>query len=223
MSSRARDRLSETAQVLAKDYPTAEGMWTALGQQMVDVADKDMDIAPLQAEFWLYAVRHPEVLETFAAQPGQSGLAADPLRTPSRPRSPPTPALTSSPRPARPDTAARAVTGAASPKATTAWAVTTRAVSRAGPAGSAAGPASAVPARRRVDFCPPDAIAWHPVREGTAGSAGRTESASAGRLDAGQARPSSHELGTRAPGSRGDRHAPASRPPRPGPAPPPGA
>jgi AcrR family transcriptional regulator len=68
MSGRARDRVSDTAQVLAGEYPTAEDRWTALGQQMIDVADKDMDIAPLQAEFWLYAVRHPEVMETFAAQ-----------------------------------------------------------------------------------------------------------------------------------------------------------
>ena len=67
MSGRARDRVSDTEEVLAGEYPTAEDMWTALGQQMVDVADKDMDLAPLQAEFWLYAVRHPEVLERYAA------------------------------------------------------------------------------------------------------------------------------------------------------------
>jgi AcrR family transcriptional regulator len=68
MSGRARERVSDTQQVLAGQHPTAESMWTALGQQMVDVADKDMDLAPLQAEFWLYAVRHPEVMGTFAAQ-----------------------------------------------------------------------------------------------------------------------------------------------------------
>ncbi len=67
MSGRARDRVSDTEEVLAGEYPTADDMWTALGQQMVDVADKDMDLAPLQAEFWLYAVRHPEVLERYAA------------------------------------------------------------------------------------------------------------------------------------------------------------
>jgi hypothetical protein len=35
---------------------------------MIDTADKNMDLAPLQAEFWLYAVRHPEAMETFAAR-----------------------------------------------------------------------------------------------------------------------------------------------------------
>jgi AcrR family transcriptional regulator len=68
MSGRARDRVGATAQVLAEEYPAAEDVWTALGQQMVDVADKDMDLAPLQAEFWLYAVRHPDVLHRYAAQ-----------------------------------------------------------------------------------------------------------------------------------------------------------
>jgi AcrR family transcriptional regulator len=68
MTDRARNRVSDTAEVIGQDYPTAAAAWTALGQQMVDVADKDFDLAPLQAEFWLYAIRHPEVMETFAAQ-----------------------------------------------------------------------------------------------------------------------------------------------------------
>ena len=33
---------------------------------MIDTADKNMDLVPLQAEFWLYAVRHPEAMEAFA-------------------------------------------------------------------------------------------------------------------------------------------------------------
>jgi AcrR family transcriptional regulator len=68
MTDRARDRVGDTAQVLEQDYPTPAAAWTALGQQMIDVADKDFDLAPLQAEFWLYAIRHPEVMETFAAR-----------------------------------------------------------------------------------------------------------------------------------------------------------
>jgi AcrR family transcriptional regulator len=68
MTERANNRVSDTAQLLEGQYPAAGGAWNALGQQMVDVADKNMELAPLQAEFWLYAVRHPEVLETFSAQ-----------------------------------------------------------------------------------------------------------------------------------------------------------
>jgi AcrR family transcriptional regulator len=90
MSGRARDRVSDTEEVLAGEYPAADDMWTALGQQMVNVADKDMDLAPLQAEFWLYAVRHPEVLERYAAMVRQRraplerliGAGLDPRRFP---------------------------------------------------------------------------------------------------------------------------------------------
>jgi AcrR family transcriptional regulator len=90
MSGRARDRVNDTEEVLAGEYPAADDMWTALGQQMVDVADKDMDLAPLQAEFWLYAVRHPEVLARYAATVRQRraplerliGTGLDPPRFP---------------------------------------------------------------------------------------------------------------------------------------------
>jgi AcrR family transcriptional regulator len=68
MTERAHSRVSETASVLGGDFAAEGDAWTALGQQMVDVADKDFELAPLQAEFWLYAVRHPEVMETFTEQ-----------------------------------------------------------------------------------------------------------------------------------------------------------
>jgi AcrR family transcriptional regulator len=67
MTERANSRVSDTAHLLEGQYPVTSGAWNALGQQMVDVADKNIELAPLQAEFWLYAVRHPEVLETFSA------------------------------------------------------------------------------------------------------------------------------------------------------------
>jgi MftR C-terminal domain len=40
----------------------------ALGQLLVDVADKDVDLAPLQAEFWLYAIRRPELQNQLSDQ-----------------------------------------------------------------------------------------------------------------------------------------------------------
>lgn len=67
MSERASSRVSDAEDVLGGQIPATSDAWTALGQQMVDHADKDIDLAPLQGEFWLYAVRHPEVLETFSA------------------------------------------------------------------------------------------------------------------------------------------------------------
>jgi AcrR family transcriptional regulator len=68
MSSRAHERVADTTQVLEDWHASTGQPWQALGQQMADVADKDMEIAALQAEFWLYAVRHPEVMKTFAAR-----------------------------------------------------------------------------------------------------------------------------------------------------------
>jgi hypothetical protein len=47
----------------------------ALGRMLVDIADKDTDFAPLRAEFWLYAVRNPELRGSMAAR----------LRAPRRP------------------------------------------------------------------------------------------------------------------------------------------
>ena len=68
MTERANSRVSDTADVLEGHLPTTREAWAALGQQMVHVADKDIELAPLQAEFWLYAVRHPEALGTFSAE-----------------------------------------------------------------------------------------------------------------------------------------------------------
>lgn len=79
MTGRAHDRVNEAAQALADEHATAEQRWAAMGQQMVDVADKDMDVAPLQAEFWLYAVRHPGVMDAFAAQLRQRRAALEHL------------------------------------------------------------------------------------------------------------------------------------------------
>lgn len=68
MTERARDRAASTARLLDEDYPDEAAAWTALGQQMVDAADKDTDRVTLQAELWLYAVRHPEAMDAFAAR-----------------------------------------------------------------------------------------------------------------------------------------------------------
>jgi AcrR family transcriptional regulator len=68
MASRAHERVAGTTQVLEDAHGSAGPPWQALGQQMADEADKDMQVAALQAEFWLYAVRHPEAMRTFAAR-----------------------------------------------------------------------------------------------------------------------------------------------------------
>jgi AcrR family transcriptional regulator len=68
MSARSHERVAGLATVLDDWHEGSGSPWLAFGQQMADTADKGMEVAPLQAEFWLYAVRHPEVMETFARQ-----------------------------------------------------------------------------------------------------------------------------------------------------------
>jgi AcrR family transcriptional regulator len=72
MAHRASERVADTAQLLTEGRGQEQGLarqpWQALGQQMIDTADKNMDLAPLQAEFWLYAVRHPAAMGAFAAR-----------------------------------------------------------------------------------------------------------------------------------------------------------
>lgn len=68
MANRASERVADTAELLTDGRGLAERPWQALGQQMIDTADKNMDLAPLQAEFWLYAVRHPVAMGAFAAR-----------------------------------------------------------------------------------------------------------------------------------------------------------
>lgn len=68
LSGRASGRVAEAARILADGVATGQGPLRGLGLMMTAVADKDTDFAPLQAEFWLYAIRNPAVMETLAAR-----------------------------------------------------------------------------------------------------------------------------------------------------------
>ncbi|WP_310725620.1 helix-turn-helix domain-containing protein [Streptomyces sp. N2A] len=67
LSHRQTDRIAEAAQTLDRHEPGTGEAAAELGRLLLDVADKDIDFAPLQAEFWLYAVRNPDVLDAMAA------------------------------------------------------------------------------------------------------------------------------------------------------------
>ncbi|WP_030410542.1 TetR/AcrR family transcriptional regulator [Streptomyces sp. NRRL S-1448] len=67
LSHRQTDRIAEAAQTLDRYEPGTGEAAAELGRLLLDVADKDIDFAPLQAEFWLYAVRNPDVLDAMAA------------------------------------------------------------------------------------------------------------------------------------------------------------
>jgi AcrR family transcriptional regulator len=68
LASRSSHRLIEAAAMVTDPGSSLDELQSVLSQFLVDVADKDVDLAPLQAEFWLYAIRRPELLEHLAAQ-----------------------------------------------------------------------------------------------------------------------------------------------------------
>lgn len=51
----------------------------ALGQLFLGIADRISDLAPLQAEFWLYAVRNPDAMGVIADKLGEQTDALEPL------------------------------------------------------------------------------------------------------------------------------------------------
>ena len=65
MRSRASDRINEVLQIMS-DGDLDGRRLQAIGQLLVNIADKDVHFVPLQAEFWLYAVRHREEMRELA-------------------------------------------------------------------------------------------------------------------------------------------------------------
>jgi AcrR family transcriptional regulator len=79
LSDRRRDRLAAAAQALdAHGAGTGEAV-AELGRLLVNVADKDIEFAALQAEFWLYAIRNPQVMDALAASVRESHQALEGL------------------------------------------------------------------------------------------------------------------------------------------------
>jgi AcrR family transcriptional regulator len=64
LKERANDRVTRATEIAADAEPAQAQR--AFSRLLVEVADKDVDFAPLQAEFWLYAVRNPELMEAYA-------------------------------------------------------------------------------------------------------------------------------------------------------------
>ncbi len=75
LAQRGKDRLNEAAQALDRHGGDGHAVMTELGRMVVEAADKDVDFALLQAEFWLYAVRNPHVLDSMSI--GLSETTAD--------------------------------------------------------------------------------------------------------------------------------------------------
>lgn len=68
LAERTGFRQAEAATIVSGSDEDLEQVRAGLDKLLVDVADKDPDLALLQAELWLYAIRRPGLLERLAAQ-----------------------------------------------------------------------------------------------------------------------------------------------------------
>lgn len=67
MTDRAVDRMSEVAQAIRDARAESADPLRALGAMLIAMADKEIDVAVLRTEFWLHAVRNPELMKIEAA------------------------------------------------------------------------------------------------------------------------------------------------------------
>lgn len=68
LSNRRSARMADAIAIVSDQGVGLEEVRSALCQYLIDVADKDLDLAPLEAEFWLYAIRRPEFREHLVSQ-----------------------------------------------------------------------------------------------------------------------------------------------------------
>jgi len=68
LASRTGLRQDAAAAVVGSRDKTVEQVQAELNRILVEAADGDSDIALLQAELWLYAIRRPELLEQLASR-----------------------------------------------------------------------------------------------------------------------------------------------------------
>ncbi len=65
-SRAAARRIDEVAQIFDEALASGTDPFDALTRTFVKAADRDRELAPLQAEFWLYAVRNPAAKKVIA-------------------------------------------------------------------------------------------------------------------------------------------------------------
>ncbi|AQT80083.1 TetR family transcriptional regulator [Mycolicibacterium litorale] len=67
MAERAADRVGAVAEVLRSARPDQPGgAFGELGRLLIDGADKNIEVAALQTEFWLHAIRNPDTMGILA-------------------------------------------------------------------------------------------------------------------------------------------------------------
>ena len=63
MKHRAVNQIGEVAHIIESSRAQSADPLQALGEMLIAIADKDIDVAVLRTEFWLHAVRNPELMQ----------------------------------------------------------------------------------------------------------------------------------------------------------------
>jgi hypothetical protein len=66
MAERSADRVESVAKMLRSAHQNGGTAFGELGRMLIAVADKDIEVAALQTEFWLHAVRNPDTMTILA-------------------------------------------------------------------------------------------------------------------------------------------------------------
>lgn len=67
MHDRANNQIDDIAAIIESAHAQSADPFTALGRMLIAIADKDIDTAVLRTEFWLHAVRNPELMQIEAS------------------------------------------------------------------------------------------------------------------------------------------------------------
>jgi AcrR family transcriptional regulator len=68
MTGQAEERIAEATWLVESSPTNRAEAAAALSRLLIAVADKDAETAPLRAELWSHALRHPEVMDRLAGQ-----------------------------------------------------------------------------------------------------------------------------------------------------------
>jgi AcrR family transcriptional regulator len=68
LSARSGGRLAGVAVIVAERSGGIGENWLALSRRLLEMAAEEVDLAALEAEFWLYAIRRPEFQARMVAQ-----------------------------------------------------------------------------------------------------------------------------------------------------------
>jgi AcrR family transcriptional regulator len=78
-SRAAAERAEVVAGIFAEEPPEGVDPFEGLSKLFVQVADRERELAPLQAEFWLYAVRNPAAMGLIAASLAEQVETLEPV------------------------------------------------------------------------------------------------------------------------------------------------